>query len=575
MDTITTVRLVRFDNSRNNQLTFETLERQTNFFNNLPIGRTFTNCSYQDRSGSMRIKGYIETLRSYNYGFYENEYNGVKKRFYFWVLGMEYLNRDTTQVIIALDVMQTWYFNINFKPCVIERYHTKNDSIGMNTYPESFELGDYVTNKQETVGCMQNDVGYILAIADPDNINGRLVGGLYSGLTYIYYRHNDYILLSRKIEELCKNGKADCIAMIFSFPNCFNDIINLVNEPESGNEIEVSALTHGKISFETNAVLNGYTPKNNKLYCYPYNFVSVENSKGENVILKAELCSNSFTFDLDTTVTPNPIFSLVPLGYNGEQASYINSIEEQSFGLCSWNNDNYGNWYAQNSNSIKAGFTNAERTYSANNAVNRRNYNTTMDIADNNAKAGIVNTTANTVGNVIGLNLGGAVGSALSGGVNSALNYANTSLSANSSLQNAQLMNRTNYENTITSALAQLRDSSIIPNTVKGDTSANGLDLVRKTSTFFIKQKCIKREYLEIIDNYFSMYGYKVNSLDNPRLYINGRKNWNYIKTLNCICLGGVPADDLREIENIFNEGITFWHNYNTMYDYSQNNNII
>ena len=40
-----------------------------------------------------------------------------------------------------------------------------------------------------------------------------------------------------------------------------------------------------------------------------------------------------------------------------------------------------------------------------------------------------------------------------------------------------------------------------------------------------------KKEYLEIIDNFFTKYGYKVNVLKTPQMYT--REKWNYIKTVD------------------------------------------
>lgn len=79
-----------------------------------------------------------------------------------------------------------------------------------------------------------------------------------------------------------------------------------------------------------------------------------------------------------------------------------------------------------------------------------------------------------------------------------------------------------------------------------------------------------KTEYLKIIDDYFTMYGYKVNSVKIPN--ITGRPNWNYVKTINANILGNIPQEDIQELKNIFDNGVTFWHNPDTFLDYSQNN---
>lgn len=81
----------------------------------------------------------------------------------------------------------------------------------------------------------------------------------------------------------------------------------------------------------------------------------------------------------------------------------------------------------------------------------------------------------------------------------------------------------------------------------------------------------IKQEYAKIIDDFFTMFGYKVNTLKIPNL--NSRSQWNYIKTNNCNILGEIPQEDLQKLKNMFNGGLTLWHNPNTFLDYSQENN--
>ena len=83
----------------------------------------------------------------------------------------------------------------------------------------------------------------------------------------------------------------------------------------------------------------------------------------------------------------------------------------------------------------------------------------------------------------------------------------------------------------------------------------------------------IKEEYARIIDKYFDMFGYKVNQVKTPN--ITGRENWNFIKTIECNFEGDIPQGHLQIIKQIFNNGITLWHNPNTMYNYNASNDII
>ena len=125
----------------------------------------------------------------------------------------------------------------------------------------------------------------------------------------------------------------------------------------------------------------------------------------------------------------------------------------------------------------------------------------------------------------------------------------------------------------IANTLGQIYQHSLIPPQAEGN--INGGDIAGADSklTFTIQNMQVREEYARIIDGYFSMFGYKVNKLKLPN--ITGRANWNYIKTIDINLEGEIPQRDLSVIKDMFNNGVTLWHNPNTMYDYSQNNGIV
>ena len=69
------------------------------------------------------------------------------------------------------------------------------------------------------------------------------------------------------------------------------------------------------------------------------------------------------------------------------------------------------------------------------------------------------------------------------------------------------------------------------------------------------------------------MFGYKINNVKVPN--ITGRRNWNYVKTIDCNVDGDIPQTDLNIIKTMFNNGVTLWHNPNNIYNYSLDNSII
>lgn len=76
---------------------------------------------------------------------------------------------------------------------------------------------------------------------------------------------------------------------------------------------------------------------------------------------------------------------------------------------------------------------------------------------------------------------------------------------------------------------------------------------------FHIYQKCLQKDVIETVDNFFTRFGYKVDKLKIPN--IRGREYFNYVKTRELNIRGNIGRVDLSKIKNIFNAGITFWHN--------------
>ena len=125
----------------------------------------------------------------------------------------------------------------------------------------------------------------------------------------------------------------------------------------------------------------------------------------------------------------------------------------------------------------------------------------------------------------------------------------------------------------IASAVMQQKQHNMISPTVNGQLNSADVNVASGNNTFHFYKMSIKEEYARIIDDYFSMFGYKVNRVKTPNL--NSRRYWNYIKTINCNFEGDIPQTDMEIIRAMFNNGVTLWHDSTKVYDYSQNNTIV
>ena len=114
----------------------------------------------------------------------------------------------------------------------------------------------------------------------------------------------------------------------------------------------------------------------------------------------------------------------------------------------------------------------------------------------------------------------------------------------------------------------------LIPNSSVGNVNNGDINVCSNKMGFFFYHKSIKYEFAKIIDDFFSMYGYKVNTLKVPN--ITGRLNWNFVKLINPNIEGSnIPEAELNEYKKQLENGITFWHNPATFRDYTQSNTIV
>ena len=74
----------------------------------------------------------------------------------------------------------------------------------------------------------------------------------------------------------------------------------------------------------------------------------------------------------------------------------------------------------------------------------------------------------------------------------------------------------------------------------------------------YIIKKQIKPEYQKVLEDFFNLYGYKVNEVKIPNF--KTRTYWNYVQTADCNIIASLNNEDVQELKDIFNSGITLWH---------------
>lgn len=522
---------VPLNNDYENQLTFNSRVDQNDYFNT-KIKYSYNDYTYLRKENEIVVNGNIDTLINCNYLFYNNQ-GFTNKKYFCFITDMRYISENSTGITIETDVFQTFMFDIKYNNCFIEREHVNDDQIGVNTYPENLETGPYICNSHTTDPAMSdivNDLCYIISssvtwVIEPGSNKGVINGGdiyngVYSGTRYYRFDNIDAIQITLELYD--KHGQSDTINGLFLAPK------TLAPYKEGSVDQAVASSTTAQsynLPLTNQLTLDGYTPKNNKLLCYPYNYLLVSNNNGSSAIYEYENFVNNPGFRVKMALTPGCSIRITPLNYRGAEENDEYSINMGKLPICSYTNDMYTNWLTQNSVNILGANISTDDLNIATGTINS------------------INNLTNAVSSVASKNYLGAVNNIMSAGVN------------------------------IADALITKNRHEHIPPQTRGNLNAGDVTTASNKNNFHFYKMSIKKEYAKIIDDYLSMYGYQVCTVKKPN--IKGRQNWNYIKTIGSNCTGDIPNIYIDKINSIFNKGITLWHNPNTIYDYSKPNNIV
>lgn len=290
--------------------------------------------------------------------------------------------------------------------------------------------------------------------------------------------------------------------------------------------------------------LNNYIPRNQKLRTYPYIYLGFNPDNGSQKILRYEDFTNSQpSFKKICEINQNPTAVYIPQNYKNIGDNVNENCTLNGYPTISWKTDYFNSWLAQNGNIIQLQ-TNQEQF---------------------NYEIGQIQTTVGSASN-IGNNLANAKEKDGTINMNSAINIITELF--NFPLNLAK--NDVNHEYYIKNQMAQIEKQQMLPD--KGSLGSSNATLLgyNLMNNALFTVYTIKKQFAERIDKFFDCYGYLTNQFKLPN--INNRPNWNYIKTIGVNIEAYIPQQDLQTIKNMFDNGITLWHNTNTFLDYSQNN---
>ena len=534
-----------------NQLTFASATAQYTYFYGLANKKSYEKFTYQRKDGVIRIPEKMDDIIAYNYVMYRND-GYPNKWFYAYITGIEFVNENVTAVSIKTDCYQTWMFDITLKACFVEREHVNDDTVGLHTVPENLELGDYEIVDLRDSPLWDGGTGdkwrpcFVVSKLPSDTTNlqsnGRIaydagyIGGVFSSL-HVFATHT--VAAATHIIDIYNNDSnltADAIKNIYMVPACCVNESNLSGNSSTGgytiyplyNFVELDQGDADNTPFQLQqpqVLAENYTPVNKKLLTYPYSYFYVTNKAGQTIEYHYEdfpfdtIGSNyARTISYKKAIVPNT--SLSAKLYFTKYKSYS---EASGYGTKMYS---YGVEYPKIP--VCAWTTDYYTNWLTQNGVN--------------------------VGTNLALGIAGAALGVATGGV-------------------GLVAGTLGLSGAIANTVAQTHRAETTPPQAHGDINTGDFQYCMQRSSISFYEMSIRPEMAAIIDKYFSAFGYKVNLVKIPN--VTGRTNWNYVKTIGCYIKGDIPQEDMQTIKNMFDKGVTFWHNASTFGDYSQSNAIV
>lgn len=570
----TTVHLlqgIRLDPSYAHTIYFASEVAQSTYFLS-KVKYTFNNQTYQRiEENVIRIEKPEADVIDCSYLMFRNT-SYKNKWFYAFITGTEYVNDVTTNVYYEIDLVQTWLIEMTVMPSLIERTHipTADDVVGASITPENVNVGEYV-HANQNVAINLHDCAVMIQVADIELSDitslGSVIDRVYSGTRLWIKRWNGQLSDLTAIRNFLRTFslKPDAILGMYMIPQwCIPSELSTYD----AEYIQFGSSNPTVVTGGTCTGLEGFgklkpsdatefVPNNKKLYTYPYNFHEFMTNDGQTMKMRYEFCKDKTPTVLATSTLNTPVQVVVrPIDYKkiervNDQSNYIYEDYEEhinitNFPLCSWTNDYFSTWVAQNGLPMALGLAmTAGGMYSMKNALSQEAVLSPEGQVTQSKIKHFMNLDPN-----------------------------------NPKHQKwfSQLPERKYTDQevlaeglpNITSALQQGYEASIHADQFRGTLNTANADWSNSSMNIYQRRTHVTAEYAKMIDTYFDKYGYAIGKID----YVNRntRPHWTYVKTQDCKIYGNCPSSAIKFVESLYNRGITWWANGDEVGDYSLTN---
>lgn len=538
------------------------------------IAKKFKDISSIDQSKryiKLPLKYYVGN--KYNYGYFIQE----GKRYYIFIDSVEWNTNGTSCTLhFSYDYWQTYCYDIEFDESFVEREHVEYDGFGEHIVDEGLPIDEYKVSQNELLKGTNKDLGwyYCVTISDTNQIlspTPETSNPLPTVCQPSKFELSTTILFSDDLSnvtsflnKLVEKNKIDSIGGLYAVPQVAMQNVTTheayyldggsadmdyvgknTKLPSMYKYSKAVSRFFGSDAYNKNMPENNntkYQPRNSKALTYPYQFINITNNNGSNIVGQFELGSGE---EDNKTIKFHYYFPCIEgntsygylADYDGVSKNFDRSLQGQTNPELPYITNTFSAYLSANQNSIANQYDMIDRNLDYSNR--RNDFNGIM--------SGVGAATNLLSGNFLGAAVGGVQA------------YGNWALG-----KEGNQLGATNQRKAIDSSLADMRSKG---NIAHG--SFMGTSCVTSGQWGFKAQLYqVTNENIRMIDDYFTMFGYKVNIIKRPQFM--SRKYWNYIKTSGVNVIGNVPQDALNVIKNMFDEGTTIWHKVKYMYKYEK-----
>ena len=107
--------------------------------------------------------------------------------------------------------------------------------------------------------------------------------------------------------------------------------------------------------------------------------------------------------------------------------------------------------------------------------------------------------------------------------------------------------------------LAKQYDLQEIPDSIRNMGNNVSFDIIDNNNKIMYYKMSVDDRTRSLLAHFWHLYGYSCKQVKIPDL--RSRYYYNFIKTVGCNITGNIDYEDLTRMKEIFDNGVTIWHN--------------